>query len=134
MKSGSNHLHGSVFGFLSNDNLNANSWSNNHGGAPKNAYTQSTFGGTFGGPIIKDKLFYFVDYEAFRYHLSGAGFASVVPGPFRTGDLSRSFFAEHPVIRYSSAGNAYLHQQSDSRCEPGRDLSLRASGSLSAPK
>lgn len=88
MKSGSNALHGSAFGFLSNDNLNANSWSNDHGGAPKNAYTQSTFGGTFGGPILKDKLFFFVDYEAFRSHLSGAGFASVVPTAFRTGDLS----------------------------------------------
>ena len=88
MKSGSNKFHGSAFGFLSNDNLNANSWANDHGGAPKNAYTQSTFGGTFGGPILKDKLFFFIDYEAFRYHLSGNGFASVVPQAFRTGDLS----------------------------------------------
>jgi hypothetical protein len=88
MKSGSNKFHGSAFGFLSNDNLNANSWANDHGGAPKNAYTQSTFGGTFGGPILKDKLFFFIDYEAFRYHLSGSGFASVVPQAFRTGDLS----------------------------------------------
>jgi hypothetical protein len=88
MKSGSNAFHGSAFGFLSNDNLNANSWSNDHGGAPKNGYTQSTFGGTFGGPILKDKLFFFINYEAFRYHLSGAGFASVVPAAFRTGDLS----------------------------------------------
>jgi hypothetical protein len=88
MKSGSNKFHGSAFGFLSNDNLNANSWANDHGGAPKNAYTQTTFGGTFGGPILKDKLFFFIDYEAFRYHLSGSGFASVVPQAFRTGDLS----------------------------------------------
>jgi hypothetical protein len=88
MKSGSNRFHGSAFGFLSNDNLNANSWANDHGGAPKNAYTQSTFGGTLGGPILKDKLFFFIDYEAFRYHLSGSGFASVVPAAFRTGDLS----------------------------------------------
>jgi hypothetical protein len=88
MKSGSNKFHGSAFGFLSNDNLNANSWANDHGGAPKNAYTQTTFGGTFGGPILKDKLFFFIDYEAFRYHLSGNGFASVVPQAFRTGDLS----------------------------------------------
>jgi hypothetical protein len=88
MKSGSNAFHGSAFGFLSNDNLNANSWSNDHGGISKNAYTQSTFGGTLGGPILKDKLFFFVDYEAFRYHVSGNGSASVVPAAFRTGDLS----------------------------------------------
>ena len=88
MKSGSDKFHGSAFGFLSNDNLNANSWANDHGGAPKNAYTQTTFGGTLGGPILKDRLFFFIDYEAFRYHLSGNGFASVVPAAFRTGDLS----------------------------------------------
>ena len=88
MKSGSNAWHGSAFGFLSNDNLNANSWTNDHAGNPKNGYTQSTFGGTFGGPILKDKLFFFIDYEAFRYHLSGGGTASVVPAAFRTGDLS----------------------------------------------
>lgn len=87
MKSGSNHLHGSAFGFLSNDKLNANSWANDHGGVPKNAYTQTTFGGTLGGPILKDKLFFFVDYEAFRYHTSGQGLASVAPAAFRTGNL-----------------------------------------------
>ena len=88
MKSGSNSFHGSAFGFLSNDKLNANSWVNNQGGVPKAAYTQTIFGGTFGGPIIKDKLFFFVNYEAFRYHSSGEANFSVVPAAFRTGDLS----------------------------------------------
>src|SRR5580698_5796317 len=88
MKSGSNSFHGSAFGFLSNDKLNANSWVNNQGGVPKAAYTQTIFGGTFGGPIIKDKLFFVVNYEAFRYHSSGEANFSVVPAAFRTGDLS----------------------------------------------
>lgn len=88
MKSGSNHLHGSVFGFLSNDNLNANSWLNDSQGLPKAAYTQSIFGGTLGGPIYKDRLFFFVDYEGFRYHSSGQQAYSVAPAGFRTGDLS----------------------------------------------
>ena len=87
-KSGSNHLHGSAFGFLSNDNLNANTWQNDQRGIPKAAYTQTIFGGTLGGPIIKDKLFFFVDYEAFRYHSSGQATFSVAPAAFRTGDLS----------------------------------------------
>jgi hypothetical protein len=88
MKSGSNKFHGSAFGFLSDDSLNANSWINDHSDTPKNGYTQSTFGGTFGGPIIRDKLFFFVNYEAFRYHISGLGTASVVPQAFRNGDFS----------------------------------------------
>jgi Carboxypeptidase regulatory-like domain len=90
MKSGSNSLHGSVFGFLKNYNLDANSWSNDNNvvPTPKNPYTTVQFGGTFGGPIIKDKLFFFVDYEGMRYHGAGETTSSVVPAAFRSGDLS----------------------------------------------
>jgi carboxypeptidase family protein len=90
MKSGSNSLHGSVFGFLKNFNLDANSWSNDDNvvPVPKNPYTTTQYGGTFGGPIVKDKLFFFVDYEAMRYHGAGLTTFSVVPAAFRTGDLS----------------------------------------------
>jgi hypothetical protein len=87
-KSGTDHFHGSIFGFLSNDNLNANSWANDLHRVPKAGYTQSIFGGTFGGPLLKGKLFFFVDYEAFRYHSSGQSVYSVAPAAFRTGDLS----------------------------------------------
>jgi hypothetical protein len=87
-KSGSNSFHGSVFGFLENENLNANSWINDGAGIAKSSYTQALFGGTFGGPIIKDKLFFFIDYEALREHSSGLQLASVAPAAFRTGDLS----------------------------------------------
>jgi hypothetical protein len=90
MKSGSNSLHGSVFGFLKNYNLDANSWGNDDNvvPTPKNPYTTVQFGGTLGGPIIKDKLFFFVDYEGMRYHGAGETTSSVVPAAFRTGDLS----------------------------------------------
>jgi hypothetical protein len=90
MKSGSNSLHGSVFGFLKNYNLDANSWGNDDNvvPTPKNPYTTVQFGGTFGGPIIKDKLFFFVNYEGMRYHGAGETTSSVVPAAFRTGDLS----------------------------------------------
>ena len=90
MKSGSNRFHGSAFGFLENDKLNANSWTNDNNviPTPKNPYTQSIFGGTFGGPILKDKLFFFVDYEAYREHEGGLTTFSVVPPAFLKGDLS----------------------------------------------
>jgi hypothetical protein len=62
-KSGTNHFHGSVFGFLENYNLDANSWTNkdNVDVTPRNPFTQTIFGGTLGGPIFKDKLFFFMD-------------------------------------------------------------------------
>jgi hypothetical protein len=90
MKSGSNNWHGSIFAFLKNYNLDANSWANDNNvvATPKNPYTQTQFGGTFGGPIIKDKLFFFIDYEALRSHTSGSTTFSVAPAAFRTGDLS----------------------------------------------
>ena len=109
MKSGSNSFHGSAFGFLSSDKLNANSWVNDQGGVPKPAYTQSIFGGTIGGPIIKDKLFFFLDYEAFRYHSSGETDFSVVPAAFRTGDLSALLTA--PAIDASGVNHGGLGLQ-----------------------
>jgi len=88
MKSGGNNLHGSIFGYLKNDNLDANSWGNDQNAIPKSDYTTAQYGGTLGGHIIKDKLFFFVDYEAMRFHTAGGTTSSVVPTPFRTGDLS----------------------------------------------
>jgi hypothetical protein len=90
MKSGTNHLHGSVFGFLKNDNLDANSWANDNNviPLPKTSYTQTQFGGTLGGPIIKDKLFFFIDYEGLRFHEAGQTDYSVATPALRKGDLS----------------------------------------------
>src|ERR1700742_2755548 len=118
MKSGSNSFHGRAFGFLSNDKLNANSWGKNQGGVPKAAYTQTIFGGTFGGPIIKDKLFFFVNYEAFRYHSSGEANFSVVPAAFRTGDLSALLTA--PAIDSSGINHGGLGLQLYDTQAPGR--------------
>src|SRR5580704_1951247 len=71
MKGGSNTLHGSVFGYLKNNNLDANSWSNDQFAIPKSDYTTAQYGGTLGGRILRDKLFFFVDYEGMRYHSAG---------------------------------------------------------------
>ncbi|HEX4022115.1 MAG TPA: TonB-dependent receptor [Acidobacteriaceae bacterium] len=90
MKSGGNQLHGSAFGFLQNQRLDANSWGNDNNVVPVpiNPYTQTLFGGTFGGPILKDKLFFFVDYEALRKHSAGLTTNSQAPAAFLKGDFS----------------------------------------------
>ena len=90
MKSGSNSWHGSVFGYLKDYKLDANSWANDNNIVPlaKNPYTATQFGGTFGGPIFHDKLFFFIDYLAFRTHVAGVTNASVATQAFRNGDLS----------------------------------------------
>lgn len=68
LKSGTNNFHGSAYDLLENQNLDANSWGNNYTGSPITKYTQNIFGATFGGPILRNKLFFFVDYEGVRRH------------------------------------------------------------------
>lgn len=93
LKSGTNQFHGSAYAYLESDKLNANSWQNkNHPDPadiqPINPFTQTQFGGTFGGPIVKNKLFFFMDYEGVRYHRGGTGTASVFTAAMRAGDFS----------------------------------------------
>jgi hypothetical protein len=68
LKSGTNHFHGSLYDLLENQNLDANAWANGLTDSPITKYTQSIFGGTFGGPIVRDRLFFFGDYEGVRRH------------------------------------------------------------------
>src|SRR5262249_26556793 len=67
-KSGTNQYHGSVFGRLRNEALNANTLSNNTLGIARPPFKVGYFGGTLGGPIKKDKLFFFVGYEGMTHH------------------------------------------------------------------
>src|SRR5207244_4934549 len=65
-KSGSNELHGSLFEFLRNDALNANDFFANRAGRPIPPDKVNQFGGTIGGPVLKNRMFFFVNYEGFR--------------------------------------------------------------------
>jgi len=71
-KSGSNNLHGSLFEFFRNDVLNANDFFLNETKSPRPVFRQNQFGGTIGGRILKDKLFYFGSYQGTR-QISGEG-------------------------------------------------------------
>ncbi len=65
-KSGTNDFHGSAFEFFRDKGLNANSWENNKAGRPKRAYHFNQFGGNLGGPIAKNKAFFFFNYDGQR--------------------------------------------------------------------
>jgi len=90
LKSGSNRFHGSLYDLLQNEKLDANSWTNGLSNpvTPKNSFTQNIFGGTIGGPIFKNRLFFFGDYEGIRHHQGGSTSASVLTGDMRNGDFS----------------------------------------------
>jgi hypothetical protein len=65
-KRGTNHFHGLLFEDYRNDAMNANSWYNNFVGLPRNKLIINEFGGSVGGPIIRDKLFFFASFSNFR--------------------------------------------------------------------
>ncbi len=65
-KSGSNALHGSAFEFYRGTAFEANDWFNNAAGVPRTNLVRNTFSGGLGGPIVKDKLFFFYNYEGRR--------------------------------------------------------------------
>jgi len=66
IKSGTNEWHGSAFEFLRNDAFNANAYFNKINGLPRDVLKRNQYGGTFGGPIMKDKFFFFVGYQGQR--------------------------------------------------------------------
>lgn len=65
-KSGTNEWHGSAFEFLRNDDFNANTFFNKANGLPRDVLKRNQYGGTAGGPIKKDKFFFFVGYQGQR--------------------------------------------------------------------
>jgi len=89
IKSGTNSFRGNVFEFYRTAGLNANSWANNRSGAKRPELDQHIFGATLGGPIIKNKLFFFVDYQGTIRDVPGQTTASVAPAAWRVGDLSK---------------------------------------------
>jgi len=68
-RSGANQFHGTLFDYFRNDVLDANDWFADQSGLPKPAERQNDFGGTFSGPIVKDRTFFFFSYEGLRLAL-----------------------------------------------------------------
>jgi len=68
-RSGTNNFHGTLFDYVRNDVFDANNWFADYYGLPKPEERQNDFGGTFSGPIVKDKTFFFFSYESLRLRL-----------------------------------------------------------------
>ena len=100
IKSGTNNWRGNVFEFLRNDKIDAQSWSNNRSGVTaKSKLRQNIFGGTLGGPVIKNKLFFFTDYQGGAQRTGGAGTVRVATPAWRQGNLSGiSQFIRDPAL------------------------------------
>jgi hypothetical protein len=104
IKSGTNGFHGNLFEFLRNDTFNANNASNGwtrgvvadegslghaaDGTTLKPELRYNQFGATFGGPIVKDKLFFFLDYQGIRQVTANSDGAQVLTTAMKSGDFS----------------------------------------------
>ena len=111
-KSGSDQFHGSLFEFLRNTDLDARSFF----AASTEKFNLNQFGASFGGPIKKDKVFFFADYEE-KYQRHGVPFTGVMPtAAMRNGDFSQNPFGQPNTIQLTNpnapAGTPFM-------CGPG---------------
>ncbi len=133
-KSGSNTFHGDAFDYFRNDALDARNYFNFVGVTPKAPFRNNQFGGSIGGPIVKDKTFFFADYEGQR---EGVGVVTLacVPDPAQ---IAADGGATNPVIAALLARNAWpkpniagtfggsLVGSEDSGCPNGSNSSVTA--------
>jgi hypothetical protein len=88
IKSGTNQFHGDVWEFLRNSSLDANTYFNNLNDVPRGHFTQNQYGATIGGPIIKNRTFFFGDFQIFTSR-QATTVQSVVPTPLmKTGNFT----------------------------------------------
>ena len=87
IKSGTNSIHGAAWEFFRNDVLDAADWFENNAGTKKGALRLNQFGASIGGPILKDKIFFFGDYEGLR-RVQGTVQTGAVP---TTAEVSSGF-------------------------------------------
>ncbi len=66
--SGTNSFHGDALWYNRNNFFSANDWFNNQAGVPRSFLNQNTYGASIGGPVLRDKLFFYLNYEALRKH------------------------------------------------------------------
>lgn len=105
-KSGTNHFHGLADYYNNTSVMNANGWFNNYDGNPRPHAVSNQWAANIGGPIWKDKAFFFADYEGLRYVLPGASGIVNFPTP----QLQSYVLGNVPagaVALYTQAFNVY---------------------------
>ncbi len=98
-RGGDNTFHGNVHLFHRNEGMDANDWVSNHNGAAKQLFRFNTIGGQIGGPIKKDKLFFFFSNENYRQLIPGAIVKYQTPTALeRNGDFSQSVDSNNQAV------------------------------------
>ena len=127
IKSGTNKFHGSAWEFLRNEKFDARNFFD----TSRQPYKQNQFGGSFGGPIAKNKLFFFVDYEGLRIRQAEPQTAIVPTLDQRNGDFSSLIDYTTPVI--DSSTNAAVLDCNGRPTYAGEIFNSRLAQTLAAP-
>ena len=107
-KSGANTFHGVAFEYLRNEAMNANAWSNSYIGQERPKYRYNYYGANIGGPIKRDKLFFFYNFENFKQFIPGSTVLSRVPTVLeRQGDFSQTANANGSKPAIYQAGTQF---------------------------
>ncbi len=107
IKSGTNSIHGSLFEDHSDQDLKAYPWISDRT-KPQPKYLINEFGATIGGPIKRDKLFYFISYEGYYQRAETAVYSEVPTAAMKTGDLSASPTTIYNPLTGNSNGTGRL--------------------------
>lgn len=131
-KSGTNQFHGTAYEYLEAGQLNANNFENNMNGIPRQNVHQSQYGGTIGGPIKKDKVFFFGSFEGYWENIPFTSVSSVPTAAMRSGDFSQSgdeIFNPATItctapggVIGNCAGNAYASTEFPNDAIPTADI------------
>ena len=113
IKSGTNHFSGNGFYYWRDNDMAATPWAINRAGGKKAEFNRKIFGGTIGGPIAQNKVFFFADYQGGRQKSPPADeFVTVIPDEWRRGDLSSLLNRATPiVVRDPQTGQPFPNNQ-----------------------
>ncbi len=98
-KSGTNSFHGSLYEFNRNKVLRANDFFSNRAGRPRQPFNFNQYGATFGGPVKKDKTFFFFNWEQFKQRTLATTIRSVPTAQQRDGDFSQTFTSTGALVQ-----------------------------------
>lgn len=111
-RSGTNNFHGNAFDYLRNRDLNANDFFNNGAGVPIPVLIQNLFGGSIGGPIRHNKLFFFGNYQGRRTHAQGIQ-NTIVPTATAQQGIFQWKDSSGAIQQYNIVANDPLHKGID---------------------
>ncbi|MFN3322861.1 MAG: TonB-dependent receptor domain-containing protein [Bryobacteraceae bacterium] len=108
-KSGTNEIHGTAYGFFRHSDLNANSWFANRAGNPRPDFRRDQFGGVIGGPVIKNKTFFFGGYEYTRQTSPVSNQTTVPTLLQREGNFSQTFLPNGQLMQLFNPFDTFVN-------------------------